>query len=196
MKTFEELENIWNEQAEIKPQLTAEQSRQKMRAQTRMVKTKHIATIAVLTFWSGLLIFYFSSISSYPYKSMLIGPFIMLSMLLVRILFEWKSFLELRKVTPGISSLNYCRQVHRFFLWRKKILYIITPVTYLGYIIGFYMLHPIFKRTLSHEFYIYVLLSAIPIFIIFWFYILGHIKKEMKILHYLNQLVKDINNSD
>ncbi|WP_026730054.1 hypothetical protein [Flavobacterium denitrificans] len=188
MKTFEELQDTWNQQTEsnLKPEAT--DLIQKAEAHTKMIKRNHFWTRLILSLSSILLIAYYIWVAAYKHTIFNIGLCIMITMLLLRIILEWVSEKKLENLKSDATLIEYSKQAHQFYSWRKKIHYIFTPVIYLVYIAGFIFLLPVFKANFSHGFYLYILISGFGFFLIFGLFMIRKIKKELALLQFLKNI--------
>ena len=109
-------------------------------------------------------------------------------MLVLRIILEINSAHKFRKIKPDLSLIIYSKKIKEFYEWRKKIHLILTPIIYISYFAGFTMLLPTFKTNLSYGFFIYCLISGYGFFIIFGYFIIRQIKKELKLIEFLKEI--------
>lgn len=188
MKTFEDLQNIWEQQTESDTKPTAAEIIKKAEAHTKKIKRNHFWTRAILSLTSLLLIFYFIWVGAYKHTVFSIGLCIMITMLLFRIILEWISMEKLKNLKSDVSLIEYSKMVQQFYKWRKKIHYIFTPLIYLIYIAGFIILLPLFKENFSNGFYLYIVLSGFGFFLIFGLFMIKMIKKEIQLLRFLRNI--------
>lgn len=186
MKTFENLENIWNSQP-APPVLSAADIELKARTQAKAIKTKHQWTIVIISITALVLLAYFIWIAAYNNRMLFIGLGIMITMLLLRIIAEYRSISKLNTLSAETSFMEYAGSLQAFYQWRKKIHFILTPLVYGLYMVGFILLLPIFKTTFSTGFFWYIIISGIAFFIVFGFFMARQIKKELGILAVLNK---------
>ncbi len=129
-----------------------------------------------------------------PVKELLsrIGAFAMIIGLVIRILIEVQSILNLKKIRVDHSTLETIESAIGFHKLRKTIHSIIMPVILIIYSIGFYMLTPEFLKYLSTEMVIvYDLIYLVMILILFFQFRKG-IKKEMINLELTIDLKKSV----
>lgn len=186
MKTFDNLENIWQSQPAV-PVLTANQVKEQAEAQARAIRVKHYWTIAIIGVTAIIVMAYFIWVAAYKHNGLFIGLAIMIIMLLLRIVAEYISIKKLNALNSGNTLLAYAAQLNKFYQWRKKIHVILTPIVYGLYITGFITLLPIFKANLSTGFFTYIVVSGIIVFIVLGVIITRQIKKELAILNALNK---------
>lgn len=188
MNEFNQIQEIWGSQKISKPEYTVSELINRSEKQTQKLKLNHYSTIAIISLTSFILLFYFIWTKSYQFNTLTIGLVIMIVMLMIRIILEINSAKKLRSIKPNLSLMNYSIAVKRFYEWRKKIHYIFTPIIYVVYFIGFTMLLPSFKANFSNWFFIYCLISGYGFFILFGIFLIAQIKKEIKLIEFLNSI--------
>ena len=188
MKTFEELQNIWNQQTEPNLKPAAIDVIKKAEEHTKKIKRNHFWTRIILGLTSIVLIFYFIWAGAYREMLFSLGLGIMIAMLLFRIVLEWISVRKFNELKTDVSLLEYSKLAHEFYQWRKKIHYIITPVVYLAYIAGFILLLPVFKESFSKGFFLYILLSGFGFLLFFGLLLIRIIKREIHLLDFLKNI--------
>lgn len=186
METFETLENIWNNQPAL-PRLSAADIESKARTQAKAIKAKHQWTIVIISITALVLAAYFIWITAYKHRVLFTGLGIMIAMLLLRIVAEYRSIAKLNALSAESSFMEYAGKLQAFYQWRKKIHLVLTPVVYGLYIAGFILLLPVFKTNFSTGFFWYILISGVVFFSLFGFFMARQIKKELNILSVLNK---------
>jgi hypothetical protein len=184
METFDDLQNLWNKQSESKGRKNILPSDiiKKAEEQTRKLKKTHIATILVLSLTIGVLVWYFVWVSAHK-TGMTLGLALMIGSLVVRVLIEWISTRKLNKVKLHQTVDAFSRQIDMFYIWRKQVHIIFTPIIYLTYVVGFIILLPLFKKYLSSGFYLYILISGIVFLSVFGFFLFRFLRKELQMLN-------------
>jgi hypothetical protein len=150
-------------------------------AQKRLKDTerKHVATIAVLG--TTLLILTAFAIYTGGKSSLFVaGIGLMIAALGARIAVEWWSSVQLKKLNIREDSSNYLKQLTGFYQTRKKIHSIFTVITFGLYVVGFGMLLPLFKASLSSGFFIYIIVSGVVVFGVLIYFIRKKINEELK----------------
>jgi hypothetical protein len=188
MKTFEELQNIWDQQTESDTKPTANEIIKKAELHTKKIKRSHFWTKAILSVTSLILISYYIWVGAYRQTLFGLGLCIMITMLLIRVVLEWISAKKLASLKTDVNLIEYSKLAHRFYKWRKKVHYIFTPAIYLTYIVGFTLLLPVFKDNFSRGFYLYILSSGYAFLLIFALFMVRIIKKEVKLLNFLKDV--------
>lgn len=188
MKTFEDLQTIWNQQTEANSNPTVTAIIKKAEAHTKKIKRNHFWTITILSLTSIVLISYFIAVDAYKQTLFSLGLGIMIVMLILRVVLEWISVKKFNNIKTDVSLIEYSKLTHQFYQWRKKINYILTPIVYLTYIAGFSLLLPVFKENLSKGFYLYIVLSGFGFLLFFGFFMIKIIKKEIQLLDFLKNI--------
>jgi hypothetical protein len=185
MKEFEDLQNLWNKQADTRASLSSEEIIKKAEITIKKVRQKHLWTIAVLCTTSAILITYFFWFSIYRLQLFALGLGMMAGVLLLRSAVEWWSHVRLAKVKSSLPLLDYTESMQRFYLWRKKIHFIFTPIIYVLYFSGFVIALPELEPYVSKGMYWYIIISGTLFCVGFASYIFREAKKEIKTLEFL-----------
>jgi hypothetical protein len=188
MKTFDDLQSIWNQQTETKSIPSRESIILKAEKQIKKVKQNHYWTIGIISLTTLVLIFYYWWISAYRINALNLGLTIMILMLVFRIVLELKSIQKFQKIPKNISLLEYSKQTQSFYRWRKKIHLVITPIIYIFYTIGFSCLLPVFKENFSYGFFMYCIISGYGFLLTFGYFLIKQIKKELNLLVFLQNV--------
>lgn len=190
MKTFENLEDIWSNQPDV-PATSADAIKQKAQAQANAIKAKHTATIVIIGITVLVLAFYFVWVAAYNHQTLFIGLGIMITMLLLRVFAEYLSIKKLQALSKETTLTQYASSLQAFYQWRKKIHFVLTPLVYVLYIVGFIILLPVFKTAFTTAFFWYIIISGIATFVVLGFVIARQIKKEMNTLALLQKNFAD-----
>lgn len=188
MKTFEELQNIWDQQTEPNLKPAAGDIIKKAEEHTKKIKRNHFWTRIILSVTAIVLIFYYIWVGAYRQTLFSLGLGIMITMLLFRIVLEWISARKFKELKTDVSLLEYSKLTQQFYQWRKKIHYVITPIVYLTYIVGFALLLPIFKESFSKGFFLYIVLSGFGFLLLFGLLMIRIIKREIRLLDFLKNI--------
>ena len=188
MKTFEDLQNIWDQQAASNIKPAANDVIEKAEAHTKKIKRNHLWTRIILSLTAIILIAYYIWVGAYKQTVFSFGLGIMITMLVVRIALEWRSARKFENLKTDVPLIEYSRQAQRFYQWRKKIHYIFTPIIYLTYVAGFTLLLPVFKENFSKGFYLYILVSGFGFLLFFGVMLVRIIKREVKLLDFLKNI--------
>lgn len=172
------LNDIWQRQNELVP---AFQPQDIIKKAVKQRKKQQIG-IAVMCLTAGILICY--AVWQFPKEInwFITGLFIMIASLLVRIAIEYYS--KLRKVS-GLLKMDgkqYLKYLKKYYHWRKRIHFAITPICFGSYIFGLWQLFPYFKTGFSSGFYTYLIVSGVLSLLAIAILIIHQIKKELSFL--------------
>lgn len=191
MEKFKELQSSWNQQAVIEPKLDTEEIKTKSFQKIKAQKVKHFWTIGILSTLIFILIFFYKLIYNDEITSKIKGVELMIFVIVIRIILEIVSAMLFQKIDFTTSFKNHTVQLVTYFKFRKTIHFIFTPIIYLLYIVGFYLLLPLFKTKLSHGFYLYVIVSGIAFLTLFNLQLFKIIRKDLNDLKFLQNADKD-----
>jgi hypothetical protein len=155
----------------------------------KTIRRKQLIGLVVLGSTCVILIGFFFYISAYTNKTVSIGLLLMIGSLTFRILIESFFTFSINNFRPDESLHTYSEKLKRYYKSRLVINYLITPILFISYIVGFIMLLPAFKQNLSAGFYQYVFYSSWVIFFFLAVLIAVQIRKELSLLR---ELKKDI----
>jgi hypothetical protein len=182
MESFDNIEQLWGSQKTAEPTVTANEIESKAKVNSFKIKRNHQWTVGVIATTFIILVVYFFWMSAHQFNELTLGLSLMIAMLVLRIVLEWKSLAQFNAIDPNLPTRNYIEEVKQFYSRRKFIHYVLTPVIFVTYIIGFVLLLPIFKQNLSAGFYLYILISGPVIFIVLALFIAKKIQAEMRLL--------------
>ncbi len=191
MEKFKELQSIWNQQKVMEPKLDTGEIQAKSFQKIKEQKVKHIWTIGILSTLIFVLIFFYKLIYNDAIISKIKGLELMILVIVIRIILEIVSAIHFKKIDFTASLKKHTDQLVSYFKFRKTIHFIFTPIIYLLYIVGFYLLLPLFKENLSHSFYLYVLTSGIVFLTLFSFMLYKIIVKDLNDLKFLQSVNKE-----
>ena len=182
MTAFENLKSQWENQSQ--PEAPDNGSKSIM-AKMASIKKKQQITNGVLFFVVAVLIGFFFYISAYKFQTVMIGLVLMIGVLVIRIIMEVFSVRAMKKIDISLDNTIFKQHMIKYHKKRVKVHFIATPLIIMGYCIGFVMLLPSFKATLSAGFYKYIVVSSIVLVVVFGIFIAKQIKKELLILNEL-----------
>ncbi|WBL24897.1 hypothetical protein [Zunongwangia sp. HGR-M22] len=184
MNDFENIKNQWLLTETPAPKNNSEEIIKKSNYINRKQKiTKLVLGITII-----ILIGFFFYISAYKYSQTFLGLGLMLACLSIRMGIEYASGIKKENFASYQSMKAFDNQLLRYYKSRKKIHYIWTPILFGIYVIGFLLLLPGFKESLSSGFYTYIIVSAVLTFVALLLLIAFQIKKELKIIKNLEQM--------
>lgn len=155
------------------------------------IKRKQLTGQLILMLTVIILGYFFFYISAFKNTRLTVGILLMIGTLLFRIGIEFFSQTKLEQLTPTLQVQEFNQQVMAYHQSRLFIHYVLTPLSFIGYVIGFIITLPIFKLHVSTGLYNYIVISAVPIFIFLIVLISAQVKKELRMI---NGMKKDIDN--
>lgn len=184
MNNFEELQDSWKNQ----PDPTAtERNFDSLLTNVKSISLKQKIANIVLGITILILIAFTFYVSGYKHTTFLTGISLMVGSLIFRIIVEVISIRRLVKMNFLERSTYFKEQLIRYYDDRKKIHFILTPLCITVYCIGFSILLPLFKASLSYGLYRYILLSAIVLLLVFTVFIVKQVKIELRKLRQLQE---------
>lgn len=182
MNNFEDLQNKWKSQSGVS---ATENGFESLLKSVKSIEKKQKIGNVVLSSTIIVLVFFAIYVSGYKNTIFLLGISLMVGSLLFRIAFELYSLQKSKKLNFINDYKTFKEDLTNYFSFRKIVHYIITPLSIVVYAVGFIVLLPLFKATLSHGFYIYILVSSIVLLLIFSVFIYKQIKNELFKLNHL-----------
>lgn len=179
MTVFEDLKSQWGNQTQPEP--TKDGAKQILK-RIGVVRKNQRITNAVLAVTAIILTAFFFYISAYKFQPVMIGLFLMIGALALRMGFEVSSIRTLKNMDVSTTMEKFKQQMIRYYKRRTKVHFILTPIVFLIYIGGFVMLLPAFKANLSSGFYNYIIISAIVSLVVLGLFISREVRKELLIL--------------
>ena len=183
MAVFEELKSQWENQSQ--PETPKDGVKRVMEKILAIRKKQQIANV-VLAITGAVLIFFFFYISAYKFPTVMLGLLLMICALVLRIGIEFFSISRLKSLNVATDANRFMRQLTKYYRNRIKVHFILTPLLIVQYCIGFVMLLPSFKASLSVGFYNYIVISAGILLVILGLFIGKQIINEVRILKELN----------
>ena len=188
METFDELQTIWRMQPNTVKHTSAADLMQKGEAYLKQLRRGHIGTMVIISILVLVLIGYFIWVKALQNSYLSIGLSLMITVMLARIVLEWVSKQRFNSIALNLSFNDYRASVESYYLWRKKVHTIFIPIIYILYTVGFTLLLPAFKANLSYGMYLYCLISGYGFLIVFAFFMIRLLKKEMQTLDFLRRI--------
>lgn len=176
MNNFKELQDKWKNQSGV---LKTDNEFEVLLKSVKSIERKQKIMNVVLTTTILILIFFLFYVSGYKNTTFLIGIALMIGSLIFRIAIEKSSIRQLKKINFTDNYNNFKEDLLNYYRNRKRIHFVFTPLSVGAYVIGFSILLPLFKATLSNGFYLYILVSSVVLFIIFTVLVVKQIKKEL-----------------
>lgn len=179
MTAFEDLKSQWGNQNQ--PEIPNDGAKRILK-KINFVRKKQRITNIVLGLTTIILVAFFFYVSAYNFQSVMIGLLLMIGALVFRIGIEFLSLHTLRNMDVSSTFEKFKQQMIGYYKGRTKVHFVATPIIILIYCIGFIMLLPAFKESLSSGFYNYILISSIVSILILCLFIAREVKKELTIL--------------
>ena len=194
MEKFEELQTIWNQQSDLNPTQNSSQIIKLAEQKSKIITVKHFWTIGILSMLAFVLIAYY--IWACDYESMgfifTLGLRTMILVIIIRIILEIVSVIKFKKINFNDDFKNHTLRLKKFYTLRKTIHYVLTPIIYLLYILGFTALIPQFKHSFSNGMFLYIIISGFGFLIFFSFFMIKEIKKDIVNLNFLKKILENL----
>jgi hypothetical protein len=176
MNNFEDLQNKWQSQSAV---AATEDGFQALLKSVKSIEQKQRTGNIVLTITIIILIVFLIYVSGYKSTTFMLGIGLMIGSLLVRIAVELYSLKKLKSISFSKESNTFQNDLTSYYSFRKYTHYLITPSAIFIYTVGFIILLPLFKASLSHGFYLYILCSSVVFLVVFSVFIYKQIRKEL-----------------
>lgn len=186
MTDFDKIKEWWDQQPTTKTTVRAGDIIQKTESHLKKIRRNHIGTVAILAVVVVVATAYFIWVSLSHWSWFATGLTLMIGTMVWRIILELISMKRFSEIKPNDSFLEFSQKITAFYIWRKKVHLVQTPIIYLSYTAGFLMLLPTFKATMSTTLFWFCTLSGSIFLIVFGRFMIHLIRKEIKILDYLN----------
>lgn len=188
MEKFEELQSIWNHQSEANPKRNSNEIINDSNQKVKKLKNNYYLTIGILTTLIIFLSYFYYSIFNSQISRQIKGLEVMIIVIIVRVILESISVFKFKKVDFTTDFKTYTKQLVSFYKFRRLIHFILTPIIYTLYILGFISLLPLFKENLSKGFYLYIQFSGFGFLIFFSFILFKVIKRDLFDLNFLKNI--------
>lgn len=189
MTDFKNLQTLWHQQEDPKLAAKASDIIQKADAQLKKIKQTQRWTSIILVITLIVLLIYFGWVLNHGINALILGLSLMVGMLFLRVSLEVLSIYKLRSIKPIHTMDTYAGKLKSYYQWRKYIHFLLTPIIYISYTVGFALLLPTFKMHFSRGFYLYCLVSGFVFLILMAVVIIRSIRKELLQISYLNTIV-------
>ncbi|OEK06123.1 hypothetical protein A8C32_19015 [Flavivirga aquatica] len=172
MIIFENIKSQWENQSELMPPKNGSKL---IIERITFIKKKQRITNVILSITGIILIAFFFYIAAYNNVLVAVALLLMLGSLLVRIIIEQFSIKKLKQIKVTISATAFKQEMINYYRKRIRTHYIITPIVIVCYAIGFIILLPFFKESLSNGFYTYIQVSSIVILVVLTLFIIKEV---------------------
>ncbi|MCU4155686.1 hypothetical protein J1N10_06830 [Carboxylicivirga sp. A043] len=153
MNDFNDIQNLW--QAQDKQTLVStEELKVKAKNHQQQALKKLLYTILILsTVCITLLVLWWLT----PWgNAVSTGLSMMFSAILIRVSVELYCYRRMKNIDISEVSDRYQQKIKNFYRLRRVLVSVVTSTTLLLYIAGFLIMLPVFKATLPHWFFIYI----------------------------------------
>jgi len=183
MKTFDDLKKDW--QGQSQSEVPKDGPNRIIEKIAFLKKGQRIANI-ILSITALVLIGFFFYVAAYNYRTVTMGLLLMVGALAVRIVLEAISIRNIKRMDVTKDTVVFRQRLLSYYKQRKKVHFLVTPLVILVYCIGFVMLLPSFKVSLSAGFYTYIVVSSLILLLVLGLFIMRQIRKELLLLRELN----------
>ncbi|APQ17400.1 hypothetical protein [Maribacter hydrothermalis] len=183
MNNFEDLQNKWQSQSGVS---ATEDGFKSLLKSVKAIEKKQKTGNIVLTLTILILVAFLVYVSGYENVTFLLGIGLMIGSLVARIGLELYSLKKLRNIDFSKNARTFKVDLTKYYSLRKYTHYLLTPLAIIIYAVGFIILLPLFKASLSSGFYIYILVSSVVFLFVFSVFIYKQIKFELNKLKELN----------
>lgn len=177
MKDFDNLKAEWKKRTLPEAQ---ENGYKEIIQRGKYIRRKQTIGQVVLTATIVILVAFFFYISAYQHAQVSLGLMVMIGSLIIRVVIEFIFKLKASNLPFTHGQIEFNHAVVRYYKSRWYLNYLITPLLFVTYIVGFNLLLPSFKENLSAGFYTYIVYSSWIIFGLLALFIFVQIKKELK----------------
>jgi hypothetical protein len=188
MEDLNELQLIWNKQADDAPKLNSNELVSIAKQKIKLIRAKYLSTIGILCITALILSFYYLWIIDNKIINQMSGLGTMIFVIIIRIVLEIISVNKFNKIDFTGSLVTYSEALLLFYKFRKIVHFVITPIIYIAYFAGFISLLPFFKINLSAGFYLYIQISGIVFLVFFSFFVIKVIKDDLNNLKFLKSI--------
>lgn len=179
MNNFESIKQQW---AQRKIPTPPDNEFNSILEKSKRIRKKQSTGQIVLGVTVVVLGVFFLYVSAHQNARAFLGLGLMIGCLVVRIGIEFLSMIKKNNIPTDQNMRSYVQNLIGFYKRRKIVHFIITPFLFFGYIVGFWMLLPIFKFELSAGFYTYILISSTLIFTALAILIVYQVCFELRLL--------------
>lgn len=139
---------------------------------------------------------FFSYLQAFSSGVVVLAMGLMTGSLLVRIALELYGRRRLSRMDPTLPTAAFQERLFGYYRHRRWVHLVLTPVVLVLHGLGFAILLPDFKASLSPGFYTYILVSgAVFALGLFWL-IASQVRREFRLLYYLRPAPDDAEGPD
>lgn len=178
----DKLTKLWNQTKDNSTIMDPESIIKKAKKQ----RYRQFIAITVMSITVLILLTYSIYTINNKWNNFALGLVLMISSLTFRIILEVVSLYQKEHKLISLDNRLFKKYLKRHYKTRLAVNYIITPICFAIYIIGFTKLLPYFKQEFSEGFYMYLLISGIVALFVLAVIIVKNILKENDFLKKLN----------
>lgn len=142
-------------------------------------------TTWVLLATTAGIIGFFSYLGAFASREVVLALVLMAGSLVFRIALEVYGRRRLGRMDPTLPSSEFQDRLHRYYAHRRWVHVVATPVVLILYGLGFVILLPDFRQSLSPGFYTYILISGAAFALGLFWLILSQVRREFRMLREL-----------
>ncbi|MEQ3656682.1 MAG: hypothetical protein ABNH00_12520 [Dokdonia sp.] len=154
-------------------------------AKAKAQRSRQYISIAVMAITAMMVLIYAFYFAFPDWNSFNLGLTLMISSLAFRIVLELLSLYRKEQKVISLTHNAYYDYLKKYYKVRLLINGGLTPICFLLYIYGFYLLLPYLEQYLSAGFYTYILISGVITFVVIGIIIVKSILKEHRFLRQL-----------
>lgn len=189
MTSFDNIQQLWSLQNDsTASSAPLEKLIELAEKNTRKIKARQYGTIAILGGSILVFVWYIATFTGFSVSWFHTGLLLMLLSLMLRLAIECQSVVSLQRIDIRTDLKNFTTRMTGYYKNRKRIHYVITPLILVAYTSGFLLLLPVFKRSFSTGFYIYIVVSGGCFLLVFTFFMFKMIRKEVEMLAGLREI--------
>ncbi|MFD0860972.1 hypothetical protein ACFQ1M_02030 [Sungkyunkwania multivorans] len=188
MNEFEELQATWRGQKDVEDSTNSDTVIAEAERLSKKLKKNRRWTLAILAATILILMAFAIYVKVYRSIQPTVGIALMILGVVLRLVIEYRDIQRFSKIERTASLKAYAEQMFGYHSSRKTVHFVFTPIILLAYVLGFYLMLPSFKASLSAGFYLYIVISAIVLLIVYSFFFYREARKELDMLSYLSSI--------
>jgi hypothetical protein len=188
MNTFDDIQELWGKQNG--PEQSAQSPNDiiaKAEKSSKELRLHHFSTMGILSLTGLCVAWYAWAYGNTEVSDATLGLLLMIGSMLIRVGAEYFSFLKFKKISLQNTTKACLEATISFQTLRQRIQYILTPLALASYVLGFILLLPYVKASVSIGFYWYILISGVVFLIFISVIIYRQIKRENQLMTHLGE---------
>jgi hypothetical protein len=188
MNNFDDIQALWGKQ-NSPSQLASSPADiiAKAEKSTQELRFTHLTTMGILSLTGLCVVWYAWAYGNTAVSDATLGLLLMIGSMVLRVGAELYSLLQFGKISLQNTTKACLEATINFQKFRKQIQYILTPVALLSYVIGFVLLLPYIKASVSEGFYWYILISGLVFLVFISVIIYRQTKRENQLMTHINE---------